>query len=363
MDYKSLFKEKLSKLIFLEIDKSKFLKLLSIEEDIDFVNKDLFLPISSAYIAENIGDDIKINNLPIYYLVEGMFYSLGADKEFKYNCDYNILLKFIKDSEACIKSKIAKEVENKNYDEAYILLKGLISFDIKEEYIEKLLTIGEAIRRVDSSFKDIMLEDIDIYKEKYVNSPIPYLYESLILRDDEKFTNSYIAINEFVNKGGTMDKDIIEFKQELQDIVEYEKANEELNELPTEALKRLLPLLDKFPEDAIILFKIGVCYRRLENYEKAIYYLMESLRIDSAVVETVNEIGICFAMIGNHEEAIKYLRKAFDATRDVEICTNLIISYLNINDIKNAKLHLEIANKLNKEDEIVVQLNNILNNI
>ena len=160
-----------------------------------------------------------------------------------------------------------------------------------------------------------------------------------------------------------MDKEIIEFKQELQDVVDYEKANEMLEGSPKEALKRLLPLLDKFQDDPIIFYKIGVCYRRLENFEKAIYYLMESAKLDSAIVETINEIGICFAMIGNHEEAIKYLRKAFDATKDVEICTNLIISYLNMNDIENAKLHLEIANKLNKDDEIVIQLNNILNNM
>lgn len=363
MDYKSLFKEKLSKLIFLEINKEKFITLLNMDENIKFHNEDLFIPINSSYIAENIGNEVKINNLPIYYFIEGMFYSLGADNEFKYNDDYKVILNNIDQSTECIKSKIAKSIEKKEYDDAYIYLKGLVSFDGKEEYYEKLLTVGEVIRRTDSSFKELLLEDIDEYKNLYINSPVPYLYEAIILRADSEYTKSYIAINEYENKGGKMDKDIIEFKQELQDVVDYEKANEMLEGSPKEALKRLLPLLDKFQDDPIIFYKIGVCYRRLENFEKAIYYLMESAKLDSAIVETINEIGICFAMIGNHEEAIKYLRKAFDATKDVEICTNLIISYLNMNDIENAKLHLEIANKLNKDDEIVIQLNNILNNM
>ena len=35
--------------------------------------------------------------------------------------------------------------------------------------------------------------------------------------------------------------------------------------------------------------------------------------------------------------------------------------YLNLNDLENAKLHLDIAKNLNPEDEIVKQLDTMIN--
>ena len=66
-------------------------------------------------------------------------------------------------------------------------------------------------------------------------------------------------------------------------------------------------------------------------------------------------------MFGEFEEAIIYFKKAFEASRDVEICTNIIMCYLNLNDLENAKLHLDIAKNLNPEDEIVKQIDNMIN--
>ena len=58
---------------------------------------------------------------------------------------------------------------------------------------------------------------------------------------------------------------------------------------------------------------------------------------------------------------IKFFKKAFEASRDVEICTNIVMCYLNINDLENAKLHLDIAKNLNPDDEIVKQLDTMIN--
>ena len=100
----------------------------------------------------------------------------------------------------------------------------------------------------------------------------------------------------------------------------------------------------------------------IANHEKAIYYLNEALNIDSSIVEVVNEMGINYASLGNYERAIAYLRKAFQATKSVEVCTNLILGYLNSGNLKDAKVHLEIAKKLDPEDQVVVELEGIINN-
>ncbi|NHL28320.1 hypothetical protein FDF02_10285, partial [Clostridium botulinum] len=73
MDYKTMLKERLSKILFLEMDIEGFKKTVNIPEYVTFKNKDLYMPISSEYITSNVNDEIKMKNLPIYYFIEGMF--------------------------------------------------------------------------------------------------------------------------------------------------------------------------------------------------------------------------------------------------------------------------------------------------
>lgn len=362
MDYKNLFKEKLSKLLFLEINKEGFLKALN-SSNIELTNKELYLPISTNYLADNIENEIKVKNLPIYNFIEGMCFSIGADENLKFNEDYIVLLKSIKDSVPCIKSAVAKRIKDNLYDEAYILLRGLTYIDNTDEVWEKLLLIGETIREQDSGFKDVFREDIDRYKQINTNSPMTYLYEALIYNDESNYDKAYVYINEYLNGGGEPEDYIIQLKNELEDVVSYEGGKVLIEKDPKEALKKLIPLVDRFGDNPSLFYYIALCYRKLENYEKAIYYLNESIAIDSSVVETINEMGINYASLGDYENAVKYFRKAFEATKDVEICTNLIMCYINSGDIKQAKLHLEIAEKLNKDDEIVKEIKEYINKL
>ena len=111
-----------------------------------------------------------------------------------------------------------------------------------------------------------------------------------------------------------------------------------------------------------MLFRSGIAFRKLENYNKAIYYLEQSVKRESGILEVIAELGVNYACIGENEKAVNLFKKAFEASRDVEICTNIIMCYLNMNDLENAKLHLDIAKELKSEDEIVMQLDKIINN-
>ena len=355
MDYRNLFKEKLSKLLFLELNKEGFLKALNLS-NLKLKNKELFVPISTNYLAENIENEIKVKNLPIYNFIEGMCFSLGADKELKFNEDYITLLKNIKDSVPCIKSSVAKKIKESLFDEAYVLLRGLTYVDNNNEIWEKLFLIGESIREQDKGFKEVFKEDIERYTKINPNSHSANLYEALIYNDEGNYEKAYVYINEYLNSGGIPEEYILSLKSELEDTLDYEKGKKLIEGEPNEALKKLIPLLDRFGDNSSLFYYIALCYRKLENYEKAIYYLNESIAIDSSVVETINEMWINYASLEDYENAIKYFRKAFEATKDVEICTNLIMCYLNAGDMKQAKLHLEIAEKINKEDEVVKEI-------
>ena len=58
MDYRSQIKEKIGKLLFLEMNIKGFKESIGIPEYVEFKNKDLYLPISTEYISSNIGNEI-----------------------------------------------------------------------------------------------------------------------------------------------------------------------------------------------------------------------------------------------------------------------------------------------------------------
>lgn len=362
MDYKSAIKEKLGKLLFLEMNIEGFKKLVGIPEYVTFENKDLYIPISSSYISSNAGNEIKIKNIPIYYFIEGMFLAIGCDESLRFNDDYELILDYIKDTENCIKSLISKNVENDNLLDGYLLLKGYYNYSKDLEVMKKLLLVGEALREKDSGFNDILLEEIEYCEKSNISIAEPYLYKAIIYRDKGDFSAARVAMNEYHNRGGKVTEEVEIINRDIDNVFTYEKAIELLNEDPEKSIEMLLKLTGDFDENPLIYYYIALGFRKIDDYQKAIQYLKESLQRESGILEVVVELGVNYACLGEFNEAIKYFRKAFEASKEVEICTNIVMCYLNLNDYENAKLHLDIAKNINADDEIVKQLENIVAN-
>lgn len=363
MNYKTMYKDKLSKMLFLEINKDAFFKSINIPDDINLKNDDLYIPISAEYVANNAANEIKIHNLPIYYFIEGMFMAFGADENLRFNEDYGCILSYIDDSEQCAKSIIADKVKKNDLEDAYILAKGLYRYNKEQEIMEALLSIGETIREENKEFSELFLEDIEECKEKFDNSPMPYLYSSLICRDNGDYKKAQVEINEYINKGGERNKEIETIINDINNIGNYEKAIEIVNDEPEKAISLLIPLNEQFEKNPLIYYYLAVAYRKLENYDKAIYYLMESLQIESGILEVVNELGLNYACIQNYEEALKYFKKAFEASNEVGICTNIVMCYINLGDKEQARDYLEKAKKIDPSDEIVIEIDQMLNRV
>ena len=362
-NYKTMYKDKLSKLLFLEMKKDGFKKSINIPESVKFENDDLYIPISAEYVADNANNQITLNNLPIYYFVEGIFIAFGADKNIKYNDDYGIILAYIPDSEECVKSLIADRIKKNRLEDAYILLKGLYRYTKEEEILTKLLAVGETIREQDSSFVELLLEDIEECKEKFKKSPEPYLYNALILKDKGDYKGAEVEINEYINKGGKKTPEIEQIGTDIGNISSFEKAIDYLKDEPKKSIELLLPLCEEFKENPLVYYYLGVGYRKIENYKTAIHYLEKSILLESGSLEAVNELGMNYASIGEYEEALKYFRKAFEASKEVDICTNIVMCYINLGDKEQAKLNLDIAKKLAPDDEIVIEIDQMLNRI
>lgn len=354
MDVKSRFADKLSEILFLEVKKEKIKRIFNTE-----ILEDIYLPVKSSNIVDNVKSQKDMDQIPLSFFIEGMVYILGADENFRFNNEYKTMLLNIKDAILFTKSKIALNVKEKKYEDAYILLKGLLNIDDSVEVYDKIIIMAEELRNKDKSYKEEELEIIEKAKVKE-GYPLPYFYEAIIRREEGDFQKALFCINNYIAKGGEQTVEVTELKESLKLVIDYEMGKEILFEQPKEALKLLLPLLQDFGNDATLYYYIAVAYRILENFEKAIYYLNEALSIDSNIVEVVNELGINYASLGNFENAIAYLRKAFEVTKSVEICTNLIMCYLNSGDVESARKHLDIAKKLDPKDEIVVQLEGIM---
>lgn len=342
MDMKSYFSDKLDKFVFLQIN-----------------GEEAYLPVKSGSIIDDIKEKGDLEKIPFSYFLYGMFFMLGADDTFTYRDDYIRIIKKTEGSTRYIKGKIAEEIKQGNYEDGYILLKGLSQIEKNKDVFDKLIMVLEELKIKNPAFAEEEMAILEKAKE-IPGYEKPYFYEALLKRDIKDYRGAMEAISKYIEISGTSDKEVIDFKEDLSKSADYEKGKELIYDDPKGALKLLIPLIDQFPEDATLLYYIGVCYRILENYEKSIYYLNQALELDNDLVQVVNELGINYAKLGDFDTAVKYLRKAFEATKSAEICTNLVTCYLEMGKLEDAKAHLALAEKLDPEDEIVQELKKMI---
>lgn len=344
---KTTFSEKLSHILFLNIKKEVIRNTFKVD-----IEQDIYLPIKSQNIIDETKKGSSMDSIPVNYFIEGMFYVLGADEKFKFNDAYAKILNSIKDSSKYIKGIVAKEVNDNNLVDAYIFLRGLLRMESSEEIFDKALIVIDELRKNDGKYEDEELYIIDKAKKvpKYSN---PYLLEAILYNDKDDYDRAYSSLNNYLSLGGENNQQISDFMKEVKNNKDFNKGKNEVHELPEEALKLLIPLLNENENNTTLLYYVAIAYRELENYEKAIYYLSVALEKDNSLVEVVNELGLNYACLEDYKDAIMYFKKAFEATRSIEICTNIIMCYLKLGDYKNANLHLELGKKLKGDDEVL----------
>ncbi|SHK23368.1 Tetratricopeptide repeat-containing protein [Hathewaya proteolytica DSM 3090] len=354
MDIRNRLNDKLSKMLFLELKKDRQIGNYVVKENI-------YVPVKSSSITSRVKNGENIKDIPMSFFIEGMFFVLGADKDFRFNEMYKEFIESTDHSVPFIKNVIYHKVKDEEIEDAYILTKGLSRIEPSTEVYDRLLVLLERLREKYEEYEEEELYVIDEGK-KIPNYATPYLYESLVCRDKGEFEKATAVLYRYFELGGEENQGVSKFKKELENINTYNKGKELCTENPEEALKLLIPLVDEFEDSANIYYYIAVAYRAMENYAKAIYYLNEAYTRDEALIEVINEYGINYASIGEFEKAAKYFERAFRESRTVEICTNVVMCYLNIKDYENASKFLEEAKKISPQDEIVLELEDYLKN-
>ena len=352
MDINTYFSGKLSELLFLEIKKNSKIN--------DFVIlDDIYFPVRTNEIIQKVKKKEDFDNIPVNLFIEGMFYVLGADEHFKYTQEYKKIINSIPSSIGFIKGVIFKEIQNENYEEAYIFLKGLLTLEENCENYDKVLLLVDKLRSTNIMFRQEELKLIKSAK-KITKYSKPYLYESLVFNNDMEYDLALIALRKYVEYGGELTTEVIELKNNLKTVTSIQKAKELVPTSPKAALQIFIPLIDELGGSPDIFYHTAVANRILHNYEKAIYYLNEAVAIEKDLIEVIIEFGINYACLENYELAIRYFREAFEVTKSIEVCTNLVMCYINVKDFDSARMHLDIAKKIDPLDEIVIKLENVL---
>jgi len=352
MDINTYFSEKLAAILFLEIKKSSKINEFVILDDIYF-------PVRTNELIQKVKKKEDFDNIPVNLFIEGMFYVLGADEHFKYTKEYKDIINAIPNSNGFIKGVIFKEIQKENYEEAYIMLKGLLTIEENSENYDKIFLLVDKLRATNIMFMEEELKLIEKAKKISCYSN-PYLYEALVFNSENKHELALIALSNYAINGGEQTSDVLELKNTLETITSFQKGKELVPGNPKAALQIFIPLMEQLGDSPDVYYHSAVAYRLLQNYEKAIYYLNEAAAIDKNLIEVVIEFGINYALLENYELAIQYFRNAFEVTKSIEICTNLVMCYINTKNYDAARIHLDMAKKIDAKDEIVMELEKLL---
>jgi len=131
-----------------------------------------------------------------------------------------------------------------------------------------------------------------------------------------------------------------------------------------EGLEKLLPLFEENKSWWNLSFMMGIAYRQLEEYSKAIDSFENALKYESKNAMILNELAISKASLGFNEEAYELFEKAIqiDST-DSGLFSNRAMLNMNLKKYEAARNDLEEALKLNPSDEIALLIKKQIGNI
>ncbi|GFR35680.1 tetratricopeptide repeat protein [Thermobrachium celere] len=347
MNYREYLKKELDNIVFIEIKK-----------DIEYNLKNKFILESGDYPI-NIDNFKKIvvnkeENIKLNYILDGIITVLGVDENFKLKDKY---IKFLSSIDG-IQSYIINIIEtNKasNIKKSIIFANVLcLLFKTEVNLINKFYLMNELSQKMNIDLTYAIEETLKEILEINPDSPSAnYNLALLYLNSDRELAKHFLrkCLNYPITK-----KDAQELLDELEEVENYDNAIELIKkEDYYNALKLLLPIVDKNLDNLNAIYYTAYCYRNLGNSQKAIYYL-NLLPKEPQILEVLVEKGINMAQLGYFDEAISIFRDALKLKPDDQtvICNIGVCQYYN-GQLNEALNTLELALRLNKNDEVAAK--------
>ena len=350
--------ERLSKLIFIELNDMSVLERINGDFYKNLLGKDILFPIDLKMMTEN--KNPKRSDLTMDKFFVGMLLCIGGNDGFIYNNYYEDIILNFENSQEFYKGYIYNLINQGDLFEAYILLRGFSKIYYDCNYKEKLISVLYNLKDKNDFLKSEFKKELDDAMKNYRDFTRVYIYKSMMEKDEGKYMLALESIDRYINFSENVHQDVKDYRNQLVSFKDYEDGKDKIYSSPKEALEKLIPLMDMFKDDALLPYYIAIAYRKLGMYEQAIYYLEISRELDLDIVEVVNELGLNYASIEMYDKAISCFKTVFKVTNAIEVCTNLIMSFYKINDVENMDRYFDLAKKINEDDEVLKELQNVI---
>ena len=338
--------------------------------------KKIPVPILVSELIEPIKNRKEPNEISLASMARGMIYALGIDSDFKYREEYiNFLEDFNKQIEDYICYLGMTLAEEKKLTEALITFKALIT--INENNINGIYNYAKCCQDIardatDSetaeAFESQSLEAFEILIEKHPSFGPGYYYLGFHYANMKLFKKAQLIWEKALEQeiDDIKKKEIKHQLNRIIDQVQYEEGYIFiLNNKPQKGLDKLIPLTEKYTDWWNLLFFIGLAYRQLQDYEKAISYFQKIILIKPTQTDTLNELGLCYTSLERFENAEKHFIKALKFKgEDSELLSNLALVYMETGKYNEAKRMFEKSLDMNPDDEItqkcIAKLNSMI---
>ncbi len=362
---KDYFKKYTKDISFIELKPDAFVDINSYK-----VGGGTPLPILVDDLVGEVKDDS--DEIKFVNMINGMIYTIGIDSDFPHAEEYKKILKAYDEGieNYMIYSAMEFMKENK-VDEAMIYLRAVYALNednipavynysialeerAKIAYEKDDKKLGtEFLKEAMSKMEEVRDKDDDENRE----FPLAYYKLGFYYKAFHKFILAKETWEKFIEITDNTEEidEVREILQSIEDDVQYEEGYSLVLEgHPKEGVEKLLPLTEKFKNWWNLDFVIGVGYRQLGAFEKAIYHFKKVLEVNPAQVDTLNEMGLCKANQGDMEAAVEFFDKAVKMNpNNHEIICNRGMAKLQLGDVDGATEDIEKAHSIAPEDEIV----------
>lgn len=351
-------KERVNDVVFINLKGKKRLEVKGF-----ILDDSIPLPIPLNEVVNRVKDENEMKDISIAKVIQGMVYIIGVDSEFKYNKIYK---EFLTTFDENIISVVLKQgfdlIEANNKIDALICFKACLY--INENDLDSLYNYARCLEEIakewsDEVAKDFDAESIEAFEdivERYPDFSLSYYHLGFHYANKGLYKKSAITWEKYLDlaKDENKEAEVLNSLSEISHKVQYEEGyNLVLEGRLNEALDKLLPLEEKYPEWWNLQFFVGLAYRHLQNFEDGLKHFEKAYRMRPSQVEILNEMGLCNISVGKTNEAIKHFNRALNIKdNDAEILCNLGIAYIQNDELELAKEHINKSLEINPEDEI-----------
>lgn len=143
---------------------------------------------------------------------------------------------------------------------------------------------------------------------------------------------------ELVNRG----KPMLE-QYPLQLGLLFRSLDHRLKSEPDLEAKLLRKLVDRFPLDKTVQYRLGEAYFHTGNAEEAVPYYLAALELDEVFPPALNHLAYCYAYQGLHDKAFVYFEKYHQLDRSVNSFDSFGDGYFYAGDLDTARAFKESA--------------------